>query len=278
MSREENVKIFNDTLDFIKKNKILSESVEKSISGTKFYPARQILAPTNNCFLNNVFVTKNRTFEAAMKLAKNYPGKKIAVLNFASASTPGGGVKNGASAQEEALCRISTLYPVLTTKDLWEKFYAPHRAECNPLHNDDIIYTPDIVICKTDTISANKLYDSNFVKVDVITCAAPNLREVPSNQFNEDGKVSAAGITDEKLEQIHLIRACHIFEAAIANNVKILVLGAFGCGAFRNSPYVVAKAYKSALKLYAKYFDEIEFAVFCGYDDTNYRAFKTLEE
>lgn len=46
---------------------------------------------------------------------------------FASATHPGGGVRNGSTAQEEALCRCTTLLPCLTIYDLSRKYYDFHR-------------------------------------------------------------------------------------------------------------------------------------------------------
>ena len=56
--------------------------------------------------------------------------------------------------------------------------------------------------------------------------------------------------------------------------VDILVLGAFGCGAFANDPKIVAKAYHEALIGYRSRFDVIEFAIYCspGHEE-NYDAF-----
>ena len=61
---------------------------------------------------------------------------------------------------------------------------------------------------------------------------------------------------------------------AAANGTEVLILGAFGCGAFCNPPAVVARAFKTIQEKYASYFETIEYAVFCGGHETqNYDAF-----
>ena len=76
------------------------------------------------------------------------------------------------------------------------------------------------------------------------------------------------------LLRIHLQRAKHIMSVAAANKVDILVLGAFGCGAFANNPKVVARAFFDALEDYISYFEIVEFAVYCRpYETENYQAF-----
>ncbi len=72
------------------------------------------------------------------------------MLNFASATNPGGGVVKGSSAQEECLCRCSVLYPCLDTRKMWAKFCDPHRQAGDPLYNDDCIYTPRVRVIKSD--------------------------------------------------------------------------------------------------------------------------------
>lgn len=268
--RENNIRVFEDTLYRINQDDSLKENTFISIKGQKLikendvvsYNAKKYNAPCK------IYVTTNRTMEAAA----DYYGNKIAVLNFASATTPGGGVRKGSSAQEEALCRVSNLYLCLTDKKLWESFYQKNRDAKNNIHTDDIIYTPDVMVIKNDDYKT--LQESDYFRVDVITCAAPNLREVPANSFNKD-EGEPIQLSDEELYKVHYKRAIKIMEVACANNVEVLILGAFGCGAFRNNPTVVAKAYKDAVEHFRHAFKEIEFAVYCPpKDPTNYNEFR----
>ena len=89
------------------------------------------------------------------------------------------------------------------------------------------------------------------------------------------GSGLTVNLTKEQQYEIHLKRAKHIMHVAAAHGAEVLILGAFGCGAFQNDPEAVAAAYRDALAEYGKYFDEIEFAVFCrGYETGNYDAFR----
>ena len=220
-----------------------------------------------------VVVSKNRTYQAASA----YKGMKVAVHNFASASNPGGGVVRGANAQEECLCRCSGLYFNLNTKKMWDGFYAPHRASHNPLHNDDIIYTPEVTVFKTDTANPKLLPEKEWYNVDVITCAAPNLRERPSNSYNSGDGNRRAKVTDKELLSIHEKRLGRILDVAFIEGDEVVILGAFGCGAFMNNPEVVAMAAKNVIKDYQKAFKAIEFAIYCSpRDERNYKIFKRI--
>ena len=220
-----------------------------------------------------VRVTKERTFQAAVKLHEEFPGKRICVLNFASATRPGGGVKFGSGAQEESLCRCSTLFPTLDRRWLWQCYYDVNRVMKDVRHTDACIYSPKVLICKTDEALPRRLSPEEFVQVDVLSCAAPNLRNEAGNGMNpETGK--PVRMEPDELYALHLKRAKHILHVAAANEADILVLGAFGCGAFMNDPHYVAAAYRDALEEYRAYFDVVEFAIYCrGSETENYRAF-----
>ena len=156
---------------------------------------------------------------------------------------------------------------------MWDQYYSKNRAERNALHNDACIYSPDIIVFKTPTAFPEIMPPEEWFKVDVISCAAPNLRKDVRNRYNVESG-NAVSVTDEELYRIHLQRAKHIMSVAAANKVDVLVLGAFGCGAFANNPAVVARASFDALKDYNSYFDLVEFAVYCRpYETENYQAF-----
>ena len=272
MSREDNIRIFKDTEKLCKTNQTLVKAWKNSSENQKLFLEKDEIACEKNLYESaaKIVVSKKRTFEAAM----GYAGKRVAVLNFASASNPGGGVVNGSSAQEECLCRCSTLYYNLTEDYMWKNFYLPHRHAANPLHNDDLIYTPDVVIFKSDTAHPELLPETQWMRVNVITCAAPNLRERPSNSFNTGDGNNAVKISDKDLEQLHVKRGRKILEAAAAYKNEIVILGAFGCGAFMNKPEVVANAYKQLVNEFQNAFETIEYAVYCSpYDDSNFREF-----
>ncbi len=84
----------------------------------------------------NIIVSKKRSYEAASV----YKGQKVCVHNFASATTPGEGVVKGSSAQEECLCRTSTLYFCINTQDMWDGFYNPHRRDLDGFKEYDTSY------------------------------------------------------------------------------------------------------------------------------------------
>ena len=274
MGRDENIEIFEDTEKLCKANDTLKASIENSRENQKLILENNLISIKEND-LNKyttpakVMVSQKRSFDAA----KAYSDKKVCVLNFASASNPGGGVTKGSTAQEECLCRCSTLYFSLNTKEMWDGFYSPHRNAGNPLHNDDIIYTPDVTVFKSDTANPTLLPKKDWYKVNVITCAAPNLRENPSNQMNKDGNKKAQ-LSEKELLELHEKRIKRILDVAVKEGNEVIILGAFGCGAFQNSPRIVARAAKNVIQDYLHAFQVIEFAVYCScFDQSNYQAF-----
>jgi len=272
--REINAEIFKDTEYMYKTNEKLKNAVKSSLRDQKLIlESEKVDVTPDKNHAGKVIVSGKRTLEASEAYAKN--GKKVCILNFASATNPGGGVVHGSSAQEEAICRCSTLYPCLNQKKLWDKFYLSHRVADNPLYNDDCIFTPDVTVFKSDIDFPELLPEGEWWTVDVITCAAPNLRHIPSNRMNPGGGSSSANISYIELLCLLQKRIQKIFEVAIASGAEVLILGAFGCGAFRNPPELVATVFSEFTERYRNWFDVIEYAVYHKeHERGNYEAFK----
>lgn len=276
--RAKNAEIFRDTEHLYKNNETLKEAVKHSVNNQMLILAGDnVKYEANGGRAGKVVVSGKRTLEASEPYAKQ--GKRVCVLNFASATNPGGGVVHGSSAQEEAICRCSTLYPCLNTRMMWNEFYTPHRNADNPLYNDDCIFTPGVKVFKSDINFPELSAEAGWWDVDVITCAAPNLRSIPSNRMNPNAGSRKADITYEGLKALFTARIQRIFEVAMANGADVLILGAFGCGAFCNPPELVAEVFAKFTEKYRDCFDVIEFAVFHTERETkNYVTFKeTLE-
>ncbi len=270
------IAVFEDTLDWIDSDPDLSKSIpEAKQNTTVFYENDYPAFDTGNTKDMIVTVSGNRSFQAAMELNKKYPDAKIAVMNFANAFHPGGGVKKGAGAQEECLCRTSTLYPLLYRRTLKRDFYDHHKALNTSKASDTLVYTEGVIICKTDEDIPKRMAKEDWVSVDIITIAAPDLRD-KSNIYAPivgDGTY----MNNAELFGYHVRRAIHMLTCAAAKGADILVLGAFGCGAFQNDPEVVARAYKTAITEFPKVFDRIEFAVYCPPgNSTNYDVFSRV--
>ena len=268
----ERIKIWLETEQFLKQNEICRDCIEDSIKNTVFYPEDEAIClelsrKSGSKVPKNVSVENIDTFSAALNFSESRKGSRIAALNFANAYHPGGGVKGGAAAQEEDLCRVSTLYPVLDTKENRRRFYDAHSKRAGAYGTSDILYTPNIFVFRFCDYSF--MLPDDFFFVDVITCAAPQFRKPLANGENPEAS--------SRLYDLHLIRGKRIIESAVRNEAEVLILGAFGCGAFNNDPEIVAKAYRALMISYAHYFDEVKFAVYSTDPaEKNYRVFKEV--
>ncbi|WP_043488065.1 MULTISPECIES: TIGR02452 family protein [Streptomyces] len=190
-------------------------------------------------------VTAESSLEAARRLVAGVDGA-VAVLNFASARNPGGGYLNGAQAQEEALCRASALYACLRTAP---DFYAAHRADPSPFYSDRVVHSPGVPVFRDDR---GALLDA-WYEVGFLTSAAPNA-----------GVIAQRGMDTSRLPEALASRAGRVLEVAVAHGYRHLVLGAWGCGVFRNDPAAVAEAFRAHLVApgrFAGRFQRVVFAV-----------------
>lgn len=204
--------------------------------------------------------TEETTMSAAKKMSDT--NKTVCVLNFASAKHPGGGFINGSMAQEESIAYISALYDSLTKYTV--DFYKYHLEKCNAFYSDRIIYSKDVVVFKDENY--NLLETPYFI--NIITSPAVNAGVIIKNNKAKE------------IEQINLImkqRIRKIIKVAIKNENKNIILGAFGCGVFKNKIEDIAKIFKKILieEGYDKYFDTIVFAI---YDKTGEKALNNFRK
>ncbi len=270
MGREDNVRVFEDTRSLCKTNAQLKDSIKRSISGQEIiFETDSVEGVESTRYQDkaSVIVSGKRTLEAA----SSYIGKRICVHNFASSKTPGGGVVKGSSAQEECLCRISSLYFCISIQDMWDRFYNTHRNNLDNIHNGDCIYTPGVTVIKTDDNTPKLMAENDWYQVDVITLAAPKIGG--GARPGERPRM----IKDKELLKIHEKRMRRFFDIARSKGEEVLILGAFGCGAYGNKPEIVAQAMKKVVEEYRYDFETIEFAVYCRPgDDWNYKVFKRI--
>ena len=276
MNKKELISVFNDTMDFVTtkfsgptlraqmSTRIISDP--EDFRGEKYYDDSAIIKVTNR-----------DTFTAAKEYANIINSTNegfVGVLNFASSTNPGGGVTKGSTAQEECLCRCSNLYLTLYQEKCIREYYNINKKYMSNLGSDAIIYSRNVYVFKDKDYNMLPVKDRFYV--DVLTCAAPNLRENPRNQYNTDASKEKLTLTDEELYNIHVKRARNILNVAIKNEDDYLILGAFGCGAFRTNPEIVAKAYKDVLQDYMYCFKVIDFAIIDGKYSNNYEIFKRI--
>lgn len=198
------IEIYQDTLDY---SKYLLDS------NTTKHDFSEILT-NQSSNETNIQVVNSDSVSALTEWSKV---GKTAVLNMASYKRPGGGVINGARAQEECLFRCSNLGHVIS-----DDFY--------PLQDNELLWTKDAIFFK----DVNYGYMKD-IQVDVITIAAINL-----NALGRFQKIS----NYEKLtkDKIRLM-----LSMAIKNNIDNIILGAWGCGVFGNKPDKMAKMFKDVL-------------------------------
>ena len=246
MGKEDLIVCFEDTLE--KSNYgSLKQRTARSVKSNRVYKEDFISRANHRGENATIEVYSGSTFDVARRYCSL---GKVAVLNFANPENPGGGVQLGAMAQEECLCRSSNLYGCISNPNVFDEYYGYHRGIRSHFYTDRLIYTKNVTVFKDDNLVPQMLPENEWFEVDVITCAAPYLAK----------RKHTNGVA---LFELFKSRIKNIFEAARDNNVDYLILGAFGCGAFKNPPLIVAEAFRRTIEEqnYFKDFKQIIFAI-----------------
>lgn len=186
-------------------------------------------------------------------------GYDPAILNLASAKSPGGGYHEGFAAQEESLCHSSTLsvslyqYGSPRYKHIRESG-VPVKPVGYPLDiNFGGVYTPNVTFFRGGKSQFFAMREQPF-SCDVITVAALsfNGRSEFSGVNELTFRSDDGGFTPDG-EAIMLNKIRTIFRLGVEHGKDALVLGAFGCGAYR-LPVL------SVVRLFRQVMNEAEFA------------------
>lgn len=168
-------------------------------------------------------------------------GKRVIALNFANALFPGGAYTLGGNAQEESLCRASLLYYSIREES---GFYRANREKRSALYTDGMLLSENVPVIRTDD---GRLLDEPMT-ADFVTCPAVNRRELLPWQTSR-----ADEVMERRIEKIVS------FMQSLGH--EVIVLGAFGCGAFRNKREKVLPCFERAINRYTDGSAEIIFAM-----------------
>lgn len=225
----------------------IKEQIDKANKGSILYKPNHIynisdFSQSNSLSSDNIVeVTQEYSLEACQRL---YSMKILnpSCLSFASARNPGGGFCGMNEAQEENLCRSSSLYWTLINHLDMYKF---NRKNSSLLYSDYIIYSPNVPVFRDTKYNLlNEPYFISFISSPAVNCSMKNL------EVNDIKKVMY-----ERIKKI--------IRVAVINGSRGIVLGAFGCGVFKNNTKDVADYFYRVIykEGYIKYFDKIIFAV-----------------
>ena len=216
-------------------------------------------------YQTSVEVTNETTLHAARRLIVEEHEERVLCLNFASAKNPGGGFLGGSQAQEESLARASGLYPCLTQMT---GYYESNRNFRSCLYTDHIIYSPDVPVFRDDD---NALLDTPYT-VSIITAPAVNRGAV---EHNEPQRV-------KDIERVMFDRMEKVLSLCVIHEHPVLILGAWGCGVFRNDPVEIATLFKRHLLHDGRFRQAFKRVVFAVFDRTKtttvLNAFQTAFE
>lgn len=191
-------------------------------------------------------VTGESSLDAARRLIVEEKRANTVCLNFASAKNPGGGFLNGAQAQEESLSRASGLYPCIVQM---QEMYSYNRGLKTCLYSDYMIWSPKVPVFRD---GEDRLLDQPYL-LSFITAPAVNAGVVRERE----------GDNASLIEGVMLERIRKILQVATLHGQNTIVLGAYGCGVFRNRAADVADYFAKLLfeEGYDESFEHIVFAV-----------------
>ena len=224
-----------------------------------------------------VLLKKQDSLDAAKEV---YDNTQIAplVLNMANALRPGGGYRSGSAAQEENLFRRSNLHYCFKDGEVVADARDPTRALYSKAMQDLINATNGVVYISDKPrycIRDSEHFERHTLGYDLYPNEADcfPFYEMRSAALAVDGESSE----EQRVDASNRIRAQ--FLSARRAGHRVLVLSAFGCGAFGGHPNIVAEEYCKAILDNKHHFSLIVFAIhFAGWGKHNLEVFDEVFE
>lgn len=219
------------------------------------------------------------TTDVVFENSTNSLYSNVTVLDFADYLKPGGMFMEGSMAQEESICHKSNLYNILTYGDRFKEHFRDNTKifvqYANHAYSDACIMIPSVIFADDEQSQKRRTV------ADVIVLAAPNKRHLDIDNLTDS---DFDYFLRKRIEMI--FKASYMFykkrgvitedeHVSFGSNIKqTLVLGAFGCGVFKNDPNRVAEIMIDCIsKGYANMYDRVIFAITPGY---NHDAFSRV--
>lgn len=249
LNNKDRITIQKNTLKyFIKNKKNIITPIPLKISNPKML---NNIKEKQNLIKTKIDILQGDTLSIVCRLMETYK-KEYSFLVMANSKYPGGGWKKGASAQEENICRRSNL-----------PFVFKHINY--PIKSNETVLIDMLTIIKDGEKELYAMKDNKII-TSCLLSAAPFYPSLNTSKQIEKYK-------SKMKERIKImLRSFYNFDK------KRLVLGAWGCGAFKNPPNLVAKIFNDVLHSneFNNKFEHIVFAILDGVYSNNYYVFKKL--
>ncbi len=210
MNRDKNIEVFQDTVKQSKstyKYTGIADNMVKEVVLEQKQPSRK----------PNIHITQ----DDCTVLIDATRGRGI-LVDSASMKHPGGGVRNGSNAQEEALCRQSNLYQAI------EQLKFPLHGKTHGVYAPKVTFFKHGADYKYAPLAAPK-------DIDVVM-----LFSRPRNVFK----------SEDECYDYHVSTFKSLVAFANKYQTEYIILPPIGSGVFGNDPYTVAEALRDVLSMY----------------------------
>jgi len=257
--------VLRASVDFVSDNRTFPKQLKSEILNSLQQSERMTLdeqhRPNSSRYITEYSTVPCDTLAAAMDILDEDPSQHVMIVNFANNKVPGGGYQLGTPAQEEDIFRCSTLPWTLGKLAGDQSFYPINSLIVQDQEHVPstvkAIFTPNCRILRqrTDWKFLNLEYILKY-KVSVCSIAAYNQNDTEerSAAFHQS-RLNHYGY----LSTLNRVRT--MFQMAETKGATTLILGAFGCGAYKNDPKQIIAMFNDVMAEYDGALRHVIFAI-----------------